>query len=112
MAMPQDDAALAKAEADRRKGLLGQLQDALADRHIMSVVAGRRRLVLHSARDGAARGYPEPVTLADPQLYVFAAGRTHVVTTDGKVYRLIGGCRYPVADPGGAAHVYSGWPTG
>jgi hypothetical protein len=108
MAMNERETGLTRTEADRRKGLLGQLQDALADRRITSAVAGRRVLVLHSARDGG-RGYLEPVRLADPQLYVFAAGGTDVVTTDGEVYWLTGGCPHTVADPCGAARVYARW---
>jgi hypothetical protein len=104
------DTALTRAEADRRKGLLNQLKDALADRHITSALAGRRTLVLRSAADSEGDGgYPELVRLTDPQLYVFVADGVQVVTTDGDVYRLIRGYPHPVADPGGAAQVYARW---
>jgi hypothetical protein len=98
---------LTRTEADRRKAILGLLQNALAARRISSVLAGRRTLVLRSGqgreRSGACGG---PATPADPQLYVFAAGDVHIVTTDGEVYWFTGGCAHSVADPGGAARVY------
>jgi hypothetical protein len=93
--MPHEDTAVTRTEADRRKGLLAQLQDALAARQIMSALAGRRRIVLNSARDGDGRDYPEPVRLADPELYVFAGGGVHRVTTDGEVYWITGGHPHP-----------------
>jgi hypothetical protein len=112
MTMQKQDAPLTRIEAERRRELLGRLQDALADRRITSALAGRRTLVLRSAREAAGRGYLEPVKLADPQLYVFDGASTHVVTTDGEVYWLTGGYPYTVADPCGAARAYVRWSTG
>jgi hypothetical protein len=112
MAMQEQDAPLTRTEAERRRELLGRLQDALADRRITSALAGRRTLVLHSAQEAVGRGYREPVKLADPELYVFDAAGTHIVTTDGQVYWLTGGCPYSVADPCRAAQAYARWSAG
>ena len=109
MAMQEQGAPLTRTEAERRRELLGRLQEALAEQRITSALAGRRTLVLHSAREAAGRGYREPVKPADPQLYVFDAGGTHIVTTDGEVYWLTRGHPYSVADPCGAAQAYARW---
>lgn len=99
---------LTKTEVERRKDLLLRLQNALADRQITSALAGRRTIVLRSAQDGQGRGgYREPVKLADPELYVFAAGGVNVVTTDAEFYWLSAGHPHPTADPGGAAQAYA-----
>jgi hypothetical protein len=99
---------LTKTEVERRKVLLLRLKDALAERQVTSALAGRRTIVLRSAQDGEGRGgYREPVRLADPQLYVFAAGGVNVVTTDAEFYWLSAGHPHPTADPGGAAQAYA-----
>ena len=98
---------LTRTEADRRKAILGRLKEALADQRIVSALAGRRTLVLRSARGASPGGYGSPERPADPQLYVFAAGDVHIVTTDGKVYWFAGGRAYPVEDPNGAARVWA-----
>jgi hypothetical protein len=99
---------LTRAEADRRKAVLGLLKDALAARQIVSALAGRRTLVLRSAQ-GGPDGYGAPERPADPRLYVFAAGDVHIVTTDGEVYRFNDGRAHPTTDPGGAAQVCARW---
>jgi|SRR5215831_2499324 len=103
---------LTRAEADRRKAILGRLKDALAAKRIVSALAGRRTLVLRSAQGGPADlsdGYGAPERPADPQLYVFAAGDVHIVTTDGEVYWFAGGRAYPVRDPDRAARAWVRW---
>lgn len=96
---------LTSAEAALRRGLLEALRAALAQRRVDSAVAGRRTLVLRSARGGIRyRRYRQLLT--DPQLYVFIGGGVDVVTTDGRVYRLPGGREFPVADPERVARVY------
>jgi hypothetical protein len=99
---------LTRAEADRRKAILGLLQDGLAARQIVSALAGRRTLVLRSAQ-GGPDGYVVPERPADPRLYVFTAGDVHIVTTDGEVYRFTGGHTHPATDPGGAALACARW---
>jgi hypothetical protein len=111
MKMQEQDAPLTRTEADHRRELLGRLQDALAEQRITSALAGRRTLVLHSAREATGRGYREPAKPADPRLYVFDAGGTHIVTTDGEVYWLTGSYPHSVADPCGAALAYARWST-
>jgi hypothetical protein len=103
---------LTRTEADRRKAILGLLKDALAARRIVSALAGRRTLVLRSAQGGAAdpsASFGAPERPDDPQLYVFAAGDVHIVTTDGEVYWFAGGRAYPVGDPDGAARACARW---
>lgn len=100
---------LARAEADRRKVILGLLKDALAALRISSALVGRRTLVLRSAEGGnRPGGYEEPLRQSDPQLYVFGAGEVHIVTTDGEVYWFADGRAHPAADPAGAARAYVG----
>ena len=102
---------LTRTESDQRKALLGLLKDALDARRVSSVLVGRRTLVLRSAQgEERPEAGAELVRLADPQLYVFAAGCTdvHIVTTDGDAY-LFGRRAVPAEDPGGAARAYTGW---
>jgi hypothetical protein len=99
---------LTAAEADRRKGILALLKEALSAQRIASELVGRRTLVLCS--DQASErfaGYGETVSPADPQLYVFAGEGTDIVTTDGEAYWFPGGRAYPTADPAGAAQAYA-----
>jgi hypothetical protein len=96
------DPSLTRAEADRRRAILGLLADALAARGITSTLAGRRTLVLCSA-GGRRDGYGPPARPADPQLYIFGAGNIDIVTTDGESYRFASGRTHPAADPSGAA---------
>jgi hypothetical protein len=96
------DPDLTRAEADRRRAILGLLADDLAARRITSALAGRRRLVLCSA-GGRRDGCGPAARPADPQLYVFGAGNMDVVTTDGESYRFASGRTHPAADPSGAA---------
>jgi hypothetical protein len=99
---------LSPAEADRRKGLLGLLKNALAAERISSALVGRRTLVLRSDQGkGCPAGYGEMARPSDPQLYVFAGEDIHVVTTDGESYWFAGSQAYPTADPGGAARAYA-----
>jgi hypothetical protein len=114
--MPEQDPAagplprLTPAEADRRKGILGLLKNALAGERISSALVGRRTLVLRSDQGNErSAGYGEMVRPSDPQLYVFAGGDVHVVTTDGEAYWFAVGRAYPTADPGGAARAYARW---
>jgi hypothetical protein len=114
--MPAQDPAtgpvprLSRAEADHRKGLLGLLKNALATQRISSALVGRRTLVLRSDQgEGCSAGYGEMARPSDPQLYVFAGGDVHVVTTDGEAYWFAGSQAYPTADPGGAARAYARW---
>jgi hypothetical protein len=102
---------LTRAEADHRKALLGRLKEALAARRIVSALAGRRTLVLRSAQGGPigpAGGFGAAERPDNPQLYVFAAGDVHIVTTDGEVYWFAGGRAHPVGDPDGAAQACAG----
>jgi hypothetical protein len=106
--MPHPETALSKTEVDHRKDLLLQLKDALADRQVAAALAGRRTIVLRSAQDGQGRGgHREPIRLADPQLYVFAAGGIDVVTTDAEFYWLTDGHPHPAADPAATAQAYA-----
>ena len=99
---------LTRAEADRRKAILGLLAGALAARQIRSALAGRRTLVLCSeARPGDEEPQTSALRLADPQLYVFGAQGTDIVTTDGESYRFASGRIHPAADPRGAAQSLS-----
>jgi hypothetical protein len=100
---------LTKAEYDRRKAILSLLKEALAARRISSVLVGRRTIVLRSAQGQERSG--GPITLSDPQLYVFAAGcfEGNVVTTDGDAYWFARDSGVPVEDPGYAARAYSWW---
>lgn len=114
--MPERDPAtgpvprLTPAEADRRRGMLGLLKNALAAERISSALVGRRTLVLRSDQGNERpTAYGEMVRLSDPQLYVFAGGGVHVVTTDGEAYWFAGSQVYPTADPGGAARAYARW---
>ena len=102
---------LSRTESDRRKAILGLLKEALAARRISSVVVGRRTLVLRSAQEQKRSGIWEGLArLAEPQLYVFAAGSdVHIVTTDGEVYWFARDSGVPVQDPGYAARAYSRW---
>jgi hypothetical protein len=88
---------ISRDDADRRREILGMLQDALAARQVGSVLVGRRTIVLRSGECGG------PARSADPQLYVFVAGTVYIVTTDGEDYRFAGGRTHPAADPAGAA---------
>jgi hypothetical protein len=99
---------ITRTEADRRKAILGLLQNALVARSISSVLAGRRTLVLRSDEDRERLGGPwEPARPADPQLYVFADGDVHIVTTNGEFYWFTSGRAHPAADPSGAARTYA-----
>jgi hypothetical protein len=104
---------LSRTESDRRKAILGLLKEALAARRISSVLVGRRTLVLRSAQGQKQSDIWEELKprLAEPQLYVFAAGCSdvHRVTTDGKVYWFARDRGVPVQDPGYAARAYSRW---
>ena len=111
--MPQQGAApaapsLTTAEADRRKAILGLLKDALSARRISSELVGRRTIVLRSGR--LPDGFGEPARSADPQLYVFVAGSSDIVTTDGRQYHLADGRTHPAADPIGAAGIVAHRP--
>lgn len=99
---------LTAAEADRRKGILALLKDALSAQRITSALVGRRTLVLCSDQTTERfAGYGEMVSPADPQLYVFAGAAADIVTTDGEAYWFPGGRTYPTADPAGAAQAYA-----
>jgi hypothetical protein len=91
--------ALTGDEADRRKAVLIQLQDALAARGIESVLVGRHALTLRSH----GRGPAQPSKSGDPELHVVGAGRHRIVTTDGRHYRLGDNRMHPADDPRGAA---------
>jgi hypothetical protein len=88
---------LVSGEADRRKALLARLQQALAARGVESVVAGRHSLTLRGTGPG------QPARPADPELYVLAPDRRHIVTTDGWYYRFGNNRMHPADDPRGAA---------
>jgi hypothetical protein len=101
---------LTSAEANRRKAILGRLQDALDAGPISSALVGRRTLILRSEQTPEhSPGYKETIRPSDPQLYIFAAGDTHVVTTDGNVYWFADGYAYPASDPAGAALICARW---
>ena len=97
---PSENAArrtvLASEEVNRRKAVLILLQDELAATGVESVVVGRRALTLRGAG-------PAPYRPADPELHVFAADRSRVVTTDGRHYRFADGRVHLADDPRGAA---------
>src|SRR6266700_7949177 len=83
--------------------LLAELQDALTDLGVRSVLARHHRLVLQYNRVPSG-----PSGLTDPELHILApAGTdivtTDIVTTDGTTYRRASGQQYPVADPAAAA---------
>jgi len=88
---------LAGAEVDRRKVVLIRLQDALAARGFESVIVGRHALKL------SGRGPAQPSRPGDPELHVLGAGRCHIVTTDGRLYRFADNRMHSADDPGGAA---------
>jgi hypothetical protein len=101
---------LTSAEVNRRKAILGQLKDALDARLISSALVGRRTLVLRSKSSAESHpGYGELARLCDPRLYIFTATNTHIVTTDGEVYRFPGCPAYPTTDPAGAARDWARW---
>ena len=91
--------ALAGEEADRRKAVLGRLQDALAAQGLAAVLVGRHVLTLH----GHGRGPVQPSRPGDPELHVAGAGRRHVITTDGRQYLFADRRMHPADDPRGAA---------
>jgi hypothetical protein len=91
--------ALTDEEVDRRKVVLIQLQDALADQGFESVLVGRHALTLRSH----GRGPAQPSRPGDPELHVVGAGRHRIVTTDGRHYRLGDSRMHPADDPRGAA---------
>ena len=98
--MPEIDSRppiLAEAEADRRRGLLAELQDALAARSIQSVLASRRRLVLRALDPWGPSGR------TDPQLHIFIPGQPDIATTDGTSYSLSNGAKHAADDPVRAA---------
>jgi hypothetical protein len=112
--MPEQDPAtgpvpgLTSAEADRRKGMLGLLKNALAAERISSALVGRRTLVLRSGQgQERSAGYRGLVRPSNPQLYIFAGADVHVVTTDGEAYCFAGSHAYPTADPAAAARDYA-----
>ncbi len=88
---------LAGEEVDRRKIVLIRLQDALAAHGFESVIVGRDALKLHG------RGPARPSRPGDPELHVLGAGRFHIVTTDGRLYRFADNRMHSADDPGGAA---------
>jgi hypothetical protein len=94
---------LSEAEAERRMGLLADLKAELDARGVVSVLARRRRLVLHYNLSPCP-----PSGLTDPQLHVFTADRHGVVTADGRSYRLASGASCPAGDPGAAAAAIAG----
>jgi hypothetical protein len=107
---PSSAPRLTSAEANRRKAILGQLKDALDARLIPSALVGRRTLVLRSEPSAEGRpGYGELIQPCDPQLYIFTARDTHIVTTDGEVYRFPGRPAYPTTDPASAARDWARW---
>ncbi len=89
---------LDRAEAERRMHLLAELQDALTDLGVRSVLARHHRLVLQYNRVPSG-----PSGLTDPELHILAPAGTDIATTDGTTYRLASGQQYPVADPAAAA---------
>jgi hypothetical protein len=105
---PRQVPRLTAAEADRRKGILALLKEALSAQRIASALVGRRTLVLCSNQASERfAGYGDTVSPADPQLYVFAGAGADIVTTDGEAYWFPGGRAYPTADPAGAAKAYA-----
>jgi hypothetical protein len=89
---------LAESEAGRRMLLLTELQAALAECQMRSVLARNHRLVLRYNQHPCA-----PSGLTNPQLHIFGADWTDTATTDGTIYRLASGPEYPAADPPAAA---------
>jgi hypothetical protein len=74
--------------------LLAELRAALTTQEVQSVLVRNRRLVLHAAGNGQERSGP-----TDPQLHVYLADGTDVVTTDRISYQLATGPSYPADDP-------------
>jgi len=89
---------LSRAEADRRKLLLTELQTSLSELGVRSVLASHHRLVLQYDRRLCGPSGP-----TDPQLHVFTPDGTCVATTDGTAYHLATGQQCPVSDPAAAA---------
>jgi len=85
--------------------LLAELQDALAALGVRSVLARNHRLVLHYNHSPC-----EPSGLTNPELHIFAADGTDIVTTDGGTYRLANGNECPAGDPAAAATVIGHGP--
>jgi hypothetical protein len=90
--------------------MLGLLKNALAAQQISSAVVGRRTLVLRSDQGNERpAGYGGMARPSDPQLYIFAGGEVHVITTGGEAYWFADSQAYPTADPGGSALAYARW---
>ncbi len=89
---------LAQAEVARRMLLLAELQGPLAAIGLRSVLARNHRLVLqYNCIPSGASG------MTDPQLHIFAADGSDVVTTDGRTFNLASGGQCPASDPAAAA---------
>lgn len=101
--MPDTAASIARPildepEVTRRVLLLAELQGALAAHGVRSLLVRNRRIVLRSAGTGLERSGP-----TDPQLHVYTADATEIVTTDGTLYEFSAGPAHPAADPQAAA---------
>jgi hypothetical protein len=79
--------------------LLRDLQSALADLGVRSVLARNHRLVLRWPGVGSFGSSG----LTDPELHVFASSGSAVAITDGTDDRLASGLNCPAADPAAAA---------
>src|SRR6266567_3044223 len=82
-APPPSPPILTQAAVERRMLLLAELQDALTDLGVRSVLARNHRLVLQYNR-----GPSGPSGLTEPQLYIFASEGIDIATTDGSTYNL------------------------
>jgi hypothetical protein len=93
-------AILDDADAAGRLLALTQLQAALTEAEVQSVLARNHRLVLRSSAAPL-----QPSGLTDPRLYILLPGRNRTATTDGTSYRLDDGSEVAADDPAGAAAV-------
>ncbi|HVB45354.1 MAG TPA: hypothetical protein VNF47_21985 [Streptosporangiaceae bacterium] len=89
------DEILSEYEAGRRMLLLAELHAALTALGVRCVLARRHRLVLrYNAGVCGLSG------LENPHLHIFAPGGTDIAVTDGAVYEITSGGRYPVGGNG------------
>ncbi len=95
---PPSPPILDRAEVEGRMLLLAELQDALTDLGVRSVLARNHRLVLQYNRVPSG-----PSGLTEPQLYVFGPYGTDIATTDGSTYNLASGRQCLADDPAAAA---------
>jgi hypothetical protein len=90
-----DSPVLDEPEADRQALMLAELQAALTELDVNTVLARRHRLILRFS-------HPSPLAPSgptSPTLHIFAPDGTRTAMADGSVYQLDDGRTFPLGDP-------------